>query len=205
MPATVRILFALLVPLLALAVAGCSGPDGPSILLVTLDTTRADHLSGYGYPKPTSPRLDLLAEDGTRYTRAYAVTSWTLPSHASLFTGKFPSAHGAKYDANGNLKLSQGIGGPWEAYRAQGLSYEETTLADILAQQGYATGAVVAGPWLKRTFGLSKGFEVYDDANFVDSADRGQLAGRPGEDVSRAAIEFIDDNAGDPFFLFLNY
>jgi len=203
MPATLR--FSLLL-LVGAATVGCSrGPDAPSILLVTLDTTRADHLGCYGYDKPTTPHIDRLAADGTRFTRAYAVTSWTLPSHASLFTGKYPSAHGAMYAADGKLRLSQGIGGPWDNYGANPMSYEETTLAEALGKAGYATGAAVAGPWLKRVFGLGKGFDVYDDANFVGSERLGQLFGRPGEDVSRAAIEFIDDNKGDAFFLFLNY
>jgi arylsulfatase A-like enzyme len=204
MRATLRFFFLLLVS--GAATVGCShGPDGPSILLVTLDTTRADHISGYGYGKPTTPHIDRLAADGTRYTRAYAVTSWTLPAHASLFTGKFPSAHGAMYAADGKLRLSQGIGGPWDNYGANPMSYEETTLAEALKAEGYATGAAVAGPWLKRIFGLGKGFDMYDDANFVGDERIGELAGRPGEDVSRSAIEFIDDNEKGAFFLFLNY
>jgi arylsulfatase A-like enzyme len=86
----------------------------PDVVLITLDTTRADHMSAYGYPRETTPHLDPLAEDAVRFDAAYAVTSWTLPSHASIFTGKFPSAHGAQYDPSGPLSLTQegGIKGP---------------------------------------------------------------------------------------------
>ncbi len=196
--------------MLALGCLGCSGSERPSILLITLDTTRADRLSCYGYEKSTSPNLDRLAADGVRFTNAYAVSSWTLPTHASLFTGKFPSAHGAKYDPEGPLSLVQegGIKGnpAWEAYRARPLAENEVTLAEILREHGYATGAVVAGPWLKRVFTLDKGFEHYDDSNYVDHGmGVGQLNGRLAEDVTRAAIEFVDAHEGQPFFLFLNY
>jgi arylsulfatase A-like enzyme len=194
---------------LGFALGGCGGDDpGPSILLITLDTTRADRLSCYGYDKPTTPNIDRLAADGVRFTNAYAVSSWTLPTHASLFTGKFPSSHGAKYDPEGPINLVQGIKGDprWDAYKARPIAENEVTLASLLAERGYTTGAVVAGPWLKRVFRLDKGFEFYDDSNFEDLGEAvGELNGRPAEDVTRAAIEFVDAHGDEPFFLFLNY
>jgi len=197
-------------PAIALAAAGCdrAREDLPNVLLVTWDTTRADHLSCYGHERETTPHLDRLAQDAVRYTHCYAVTSWTLPAHASLFTGKFPSAHGAMYDDEGPLELTQGIKGnpAWSAYKARPLSDKEVTLAQVMRQGGYATGAVVAGPWMKRVFGLDVGFDEYDDQNFVDLGARGgELNGRPGEDVTRAAIDFVERHADGPFFLFLNY
>ncbi len=195
--------------LLAASLGGCGGDSRkPSVLLITLDTTRADRLSCYGYGKPTSPNLDRLAADGLRFENAYAVSSWTLPTHASLFTGKFPSAHGAKYDPEGPLNLVQGIKGNenWSAYRARPMAENEITLASLLRDHGYATGAVVAGPWLKRVFSLDKGFESYDDGNFLDLGKNvGELNGRPAADVTRAALEFVDAHREEPFFLFLNY
>ena len=194
-----------------LAACGSDGDRGargdrPNVLLVTWDTTRADHLSCYGYEKETSPKLDRLAADGMLYERCYAVTSWTLPAHASLFTGKFPSAHGAQYDPDGPLKLTQGIQGnpAWSAYSARPLSDKEITLAQVLKENGYATGAVIAGPWMKRVFGLDVGFDEYDDQNFV-MLQGSELNGRPAEDVTRAAIDFVDRHEDEPFFLFLNY
>lgn len=173
----------------------------PNILLVTLDTTRADHLGCYGYDRDTSPNLDRLAEISAVYTRAYATSSWTLPTHASLFTGKYPTSHGAQYDPEGPLQLTQGIEGPdaWNQYRARDLSDEETTLAELLDRRNYRTGAVVAGPWMKKVFGLGKGFKHYDDDG-INSV-RGRLA----EDVTKNAIEWIREKPEEPFFLFLNY
>ena len=172
----------------------------PNVVLVTLDTTRADHLGCYGYARDTSPRLDELAADSMVYERAVSTSSWTLPAHASMFTGKFTASHGARYDPAGPLKLLDAIEGhpSWEAYRARGLSAGETTLAGILSAAGYETGAVVAGPWMKTPFGLDAGFDAYDDDR-INSV-RGRLA----EDVTDRAIDWIDGRSG-PFLLFLNY
>ena len=72
--------------------------DNPNIILITMDTTRADHLSCYGYHKKTTPNLDALAEESVIFTNAYATSPWTLPSHASIFTGMYPAKHGSHYD-----------------------------------------------------------------------------------------------------------
>ncbi len=173
----------------------------PDIVLITLDTTRADHLGAYGYERDTTPHLDRLAVDAAVYQNAYSTTTWTLPSHASLLTGKFPTSHGAMHDAEGPLIRGDAIDGPefFTLHRARGISGDETTMADILRAEGYATGAVVAGPWLKRLFGLARGFDHYDDQQI--SSVRGRLA----EQVTTAAIEWLEASSADSFFLFLNY
>ena len=149
---------------LALAASGCEALFGgrPNVVLITLDTTRADHLGCYGYERATSPNLDRLAEASIVYTHMIATSSWTLPAHATLFTGKFTSSHGARYDPEGPLVLSDAIEGPWSIYRARGLGEEGRTLAQVLQEAGYATGAVVGGPWMKRVFGLDRGFDFYE-------------------------------------------
>jgi arylsulfatase len=169
--------------------------------LITLDTTRTDRLGCHGYPHPTSPHLDQLASQAVIYKRAVSTSSWTLPAHASLFTGKFTASHGARYDPDGPLRLTDGIEGPaaWRQYRARGLGPNEATLAVLLRDAGYATGAVVAGPWMKRIFGLHRGFEYYDDDRI------GTVNGRAGEDVTRTALHWMDRLPKQPFFLFLNY
>jgi arylsulfatase len=180
--------------------AACDGGSGrPTIVLVSLDTTRADHLSCYGYEIETSPRLDELAAQSLVFERAISTSSWTLPAHASMFTGKFTSGHGARYDPNGPLNLSHGIGGQVDAYRVRGLATNETTLAGVLAEYGYATGAVVAGPWMKSAFTLDKGFDHYDDAR-IDS-----VTGRLAEDVTDSALAWLDEIGERPAFAFLNY
>ena len=194
--------------LLAALVLGFATPaaasDRPNILLITLETTRPDHLGVYGYEKQTSPALDRLAQDSLVFDRAFSTSSWTLPAHASLFTGLFPTTHGARYDEAGPLVLSDGIRGKQvlSKFRATPLADGEPVLAELLAAQGYDTGAVVAGPWMKQIFGLGRGFSHYDDAGITD------LYGRLAADVTREATAWIDqraDAASKPFFLFLNY
>ncbi|MBI5432011.1 MAG: sulfatase [Planctomycetes bacterium] len=194
----------LLLAFAAASFASCSERAArPNVVLVTLDTTRADRLSCYGHRRTTSPNLDRLAKESLLFTRAYAVTSWTLPSHASLFTGKFPSSHGAQYDEHGALKLSQALAGQGRAafqnYRVRTLSPDEQTLASILSAAGWRTCGVAGGPWTKELFGLGLGFERYDDENLSS------LNGRPGDDVTRAGLEFVRAHPDEPFFVFLNY
>ena len=184
---------------------GCGGPapapDGMQIILITMDTTRADRLSCYGYEKETSPNLDAFALESTMYTQAYSSSSWTLPAHASLFTAKFPTSHGARYDPEGPLKLTAALDGPeaWNQYSARGLATDETTLAQMLGDEGFATGAVVSGPWLKQVFGLDLGFDHWDDEG-ID-----HLNGKPAAQVTDSAIEWIRDHRSNKFLLFLNY
>ena len=142
-----------------------------NVLLITLDTTRVDHLGCYGYERDTSPNIDRLAQQSRVYTRAYATSSWTLPTHASLLTGKLPTSHGARWDAEGPLILTDAIAAPnaWKNLRARGIAVDEVTLATLLKAEGYATAGFVAGPWLKRIFGLDAGFEHYDDSG-IDRA-----------------------------------
>lgn len=174
--------------------------------MLSLDTTRADRLGIYGYQRPTSPVLDQLAKEGAWYERAYTTATWTLPAHASLFTGRFPKSHGARYDANGPLVLGEAIRGPaeWKGIRARGLGPEVRTLAELLRDAGYRTGGVVAGPWMKQVFGLGRGFEHWDDDGITS------VNGRPGAAVTNAAIAWIDaappeTKGTEPFLLFLNY
>ena len=174
--------------------------DRPNVLLVTLDTTRADHLGCYGYARPTSPHLDAMAAESTIYTRAISPGTWTLPSHASLFTAKCPSSHGARYDPTGSLVLASAIPDRpgLNAYRVRGVAPTETTLATVLGRAGYRTGGVAGGPWLKKVFGLGTGFEWWDDD------DIGSINGRIAADLNARALPWLD-TVTEPFFLFLNY
>jgi len=188
----------------SLGLLGCSKKAKdklPNIILITLDTTRADHLSCYGYHRQTSPNLDKLAEESLLYNMAIAPSSWTLPSHASLFTGKFTSSHGMQFDPEGPFHLSDSISGSksWSEYRARGIASNEITLAMLLKEAGYSTGAVVGGPWMKKVFGLNKGFEYYDDNEI------GSRNGRLAEQVTDSAVKWIDKTQENKFFLFLNY
>ncbi len=123
----------------------------PDLVLVVIDTLRADHLGLYGYERPTSPGLDALAERCIVYEDALSTTSWTLPAFASLLTGTEPHRHGAGVN-------------PGERNTQAPLSPALPTVAERLAAQGYRTGAIVSNPYLKASFGLGRGFQHYDDA-----------------------------------------
>jgi arylsulfatase A-like enzyme len=173
----------LLLGLLA-AGAGCTiGPDRPHVVIVVLDTTRADVLSSYGNPVATTPHLDRLAAEGARFTRAYATDFWTLPSHASLFTGQYPSRHRATSETNR-------------------LPTSADTLSEVLRRAGYHTAAFVSNPWVSHERGFSQGFEsfqeVWRELPGVPPADRGGL------ELARRFIGAAAD-AERPFFLFVNF
>ncbi|MCK4413404.1 MAG: sulfatase [Candidatus Eisenbacteria sp.] len=117
----------------------------PNIVLITLESVRPDHLGCGGCPQAVSPAVDALAEEAMIYDDAHAVTSWTLPTHASIFTGLYPTAHQTT--------------GPFSR-----LEDNYTTLAEILSEKGYQCGAVISGPYLKTAHGLHQGFEYYNES-----------------------------------------
>ena len=118
-----------------------------SVVLVVVDTLRADHLSAYGYARPTSPALAARAAEGALFEHAFAPSSWTLPSFASLYTGLFPHQHGAGRARDGG-------------YTA--LDPSVAALAEQLAGQGFATAAIANNPFLHPSFGLARGFATYE-------------------------------------------
>jgi len=124
----------------------------PALIVVTLDTVRADHIGAYGYVLPTSPQLDQLAARSDRYTRAVSSAPWTLPSHASLFTGLDPSEHGAvSVDPEG------------EGEDAWAVSSDVPTMAEVLRADGWQTAAFVGNAgYLDARFGLDRGFDLYE-------------------------------------------
>ena len=174
---------------------GC-GADGapPDLVLVTLDTTRADHLGPYGYEASKTPVLDAFAESAVVYERAYASSSWTLPSHASLFTGLLPMQHGAQATAEGVVdKLG---------YRVRPLAEHFRTLAELLSGAGYRTVGIVAGPALGRELGVAQGFDAYEDR----LSGKGEtLTGRRAQDVADLAVAAVAAAGAKPLFLFVNF
>jgi arylsulfatase A-like enzyme len=162
-----------------------------NLIIITLDTTRADHLSSAGYPLPTTPNLDRLATDGEQFLHAIAIAPWTLPSHASLFTGLYPREHGARGDPEGDIE---------RLWRLRGLSPQAVLLAERLAAVGYRTAAVVGGPMVGAAFGFARGFEYYDQRGTEED----KLEHRRGDEITDIALSQVSRESG-PFFLFLNY
>ncbi|MCL5671023.1 MAG: sulfatase [Acidobacteria bacterium] len=117
----------------------------PNIILITLDTVRADHLSSYGYSRETTPHLDQFAQEGVLFENAIAPASWTLASHASIFTGLLPHQQGADW----TVPLGPG----------------PHTLAEVLRSRGYETAGFTANTYCEKVWGLGRGFETYNDNN----------------------------------------
>lgn len=175
--------------LLTLLLPGCAKEHEappPSILLVTIDTCRADHLSSYGYPLPTTPNLDRLARDGRRYACAFSAAPSTAPSHASILTGKYPTRHTVGLE-NGEFTLAAG----------------EVTLAELLHAAGYRTGAIVSNPVLRAKVGFDQGFESYDDRFEGVEATR-RLPERYADRAVDLALEWLAAEGGRPWFLWLH-
>jgi len=159
----------------------------PNLLIITLDTTRADHIRCYGHSPAQTPALDALAENGVLFEKAYATVAATLPSHATILTGLHPPEHGLH--VNGKGRLGTHI----------------PTLAELFAKNGYDTGAFVASFVLHSKFGLNRGFQTYDD----------ELAGgdrfgsethlmRNGRQVVDAALSWLRKRPPKPFFCWVH-
>jgi arylsulfatase A-like enzyme len=178
----------------------------PNIVLITLDTVRADHLSAYGYSRPTTPHLDSFARRGVLFENAIAPSPWTLATHASLFTGLLPHQHGADW----TIPLEPG----------------PRTLAEILKSQGYETAGFTANLYYSQgSWGIGRGFEIYGDDSFtlrnnfsvtLSGLALAQpvyqhlvrydlLSRRDARELNREVYRWFHHRSTRPFFLFINY
>lgn len=186
--------------LAAAALAGCErGPPplvavdigaarGANVVLITLDTVRADHLGCYGHSPSVTPNLDRLCAQGLRFDNAVTPAPITLPAHTTLFSGLTPAHHGVRYNAEF----------PRAAHPA---------LAEDLQQAGYRTAAVVSSFVLDRRFGLARGFDDYDD-RVVPLRRRGNSLlrnERDAEEVTDAALALLARGGDKPVFLWVHY
>ena len=159
-----------------------------NVVLITIDTLRADHVGCYGYKQIKTPNIDGLAADGARFERAFAVVPVTLPSHSSMLTGTYPMLSGM-HDFSGNK-----------------LSPLQPTLASVLKQAGYQTGAVIGAAVLDSRFGLNQGFDFYyDHFDFsrLDEANLDEME-RPGNVVADVALDWLAKNSQKKFFLWMH-
>ena len=166
---------------LTVLAGGCAAkPARPNILLITLDTTRADHIGAYGSARAKTPNLDRLAASGVLFERAIAAAPLTLPAHASLLTGRYPFRHGVRN--NGSFTLAE----------------TTPTLATALRAAGYRTAAFVSAFVLDRRYGLARGFDAYDDRLELE---RGAAA------TAKAAGDWLGAAASDPhpFFVWVHF
>lgn len=147
------------------------------VILVSLDTLRADRLGVMGYHRRLTPRLDALAAEGMVFEQAMAAAPWTLPSHASLFTSLLPSDHAARRD-----------------YTA--IAPVQTVLAEHFRNAGYRTGAFTGGGYVSAKYGFAQGFEVYDDHD--ENREGGPVK------ITQAALKWVRSIRGQSFFLFVH-
>jgi len=160
----------------------------PNVILITIDTVRADHVGCYGAKDVHTPTLDALGRDGVVFERATSQVPLTWPSHAAILTGLYPSQNGV------------------QDFTGQPLEPRFRSVAQAFKQQGYATGAVVSAFVLDRSWGLARGFDFYDDAFSPEQfqhRDLGLVDRRAGESVTRA-LAWLKKNPRRPFFFWLH-
>jgi arylsulfatase A-like enzyme len=159
------------------------GAERPNVVLIVLDTTRADYLSSYGFPKPTTPFMDRLASEGVLFRNAFTTSFWTLPAHVTLFTGLYPAEAGV---APYSLQLAEDV----------------TTLAEQLAEDGYRTAAAVCNTWISAERGFRQGFDRYFEAWRPEGRQPSVSEEASAIDQLRELLE--TPNPRGPFFFFLN-
>ncbi|PYV00959.1 MAG: hypothetical protein DMG26_14545 [Acidobacteria bacterium] len=167
--------------------ASAAGGAKPNVVVITIDTLRADHLGCYGYSRIETPNLDALARLGARFTQAYTPVPITLPAHTAIFTGSFPMATGM-HDFSGNKLPANGA-----------------TLAKVLRDNGYTTAAFIGAAVLDSRFGLNQGFETYFDHFDFSRLDETNLdlTERRGDLVMDEALGWLKQ-APRPFLLWIH-
>ena len=163
------------------------GPSRPNVILISIDTCRADYLSCYRPDRATTPHIDALAGHATLFENAVSPVPITLPAHCSMLTGLIPPVHGVRNQPG------------------YALPAVIPTLPEILRTKGYQTGAIVSSYVMDHGNGLAQGFDTYND-DFRDGRSHGWGNERVGDKTSAAAVEWLGQHAdGEPFFLFLHY
>ena len=162
-------------------------PGATNVLLITLDTTRADHIGAYGYSSAKTPALDRLAADGCLFENCYTSVPLTLPSHSSLLTGRYPPGHNVRN--NGKYVLSE----------------HEITIQEVLKDRNYITFAAVGSYILHSKFGLGQGFDVYDDSLSLSEIHHNYDSEIPADIVYRKFQRWFEKNSSKTFFAWIHF
>ncbi len=182
----------LVLALVSLAIAACQrAPEHPNVVIITFDTTRADHLGTYGFALAHTPTIDRLAAEGVRFDNAEATAPITAVSHSSIMTGLLPPAHGVR--DNGSFALSE----------------DAVTLAERFKQAGYETRAFVSAVVLSQRYRLDQGFDSYDDDLWNEKEPKlFMIRDRPARETINRALDWYDHRTGKdgnaPFFLWVH-
>jgi len=177
---------------LALSGACSRGGDIPeargyNLLLITLDTTRADRLGAYGFKGARTPNLDRLAREGIRFSNGRTSVPLTLPAHATLMTGRVPPGHQVRN--NGTYVLRP----------------EETTMAEVFKAAGFSTQALIASYVLEGKFGLNQGFDGYDDRLDIKDLGGNYRSEIPADQVYAKFLRWLERKPGSPFFCWVHF
>ena len=154
---------------------GRASVERPNVILILVDTLRADRLGAYGYPRPTSPRLDAFAKSGTLFERAYSASSWTFPSTASVLTGLTPPEHGL------------------ESHQACFLAQELETVAEAFQRAGWSTAAWAVNPLIRAERDFDQGFESFEESMWT-----------PTDEIVDQVLPWLDEHGQWRFFLYLH-
>ena len=168
------------------AAAARPSAEGAPVVVISIDTLRADHLPAYGYRAVRTPHLDALASEAVVFENAYTHCPLTLPAHASLLTGLLPPEHGVRN--NIGYRLDPG----------------HATLAGLLKARGYATGAALSSYVLRRTTGLDAGFDLYADVATAAGTKATGDVQRPGPQTVKVALDWVRGVRDRPFLLFVH-
>ena len=174
--------------LVSVPAAKAAGNLTPNVVVITIDTLRADHLGCYGYKQIRTPNIDALAADSARFARAYTAVPVTLPSHTVIFTGTYPMLSGM------------------HDFAANRLGPTQPTLASVLKEHGYATAAVIGSAVLDSRFGLNRGFDFYYDHfdfNRLQESNLEEME-RPGNLVADVTLDWLSKNYSKKFFLWMH-
>src|SRR5436853_1598931 len=188
MSSSLRALVLLIACFLVLPAAFAAGNPTTNVVIVTIDTLRADHLGCYGYKHIRTPNIDALAADGVRFERAYTPVPVTLPAHTAIFTGSYPMLSGI------------------HDFSANKLNPQQPTLASALKEHAYSTAAIIGSAVLDSRFGLNHGFDFYYDHfdfNRLLETNLDEME-RPGNVVADVALDWLSKNYQKKFFLWMH-
>ena len=163
-----------------------SAAAGDNVILISIDSLRADHLGVYGYERPTSPAMDAIAREGVEFSHNSSTTSWTLPAHMSLLTARSLLGHGVVSDE-------------------RSLQPSVSTVAEAFRSGGYETHAIVSAPYLNSRYGFARGFDDYDDRTIHFETNEDSYHSVTAPTLIKAADAYLSSPRDKPFFLFLHF
>ena len=196
-------------PCLCLSASAAAGTATPNIVLIVVDTLRADHLPCYGYGKPTAPFISGLARQGTMYRHAYSASSWTAPATASIVTGRYPFVHGVVT----GIKATRHMRSEHASVQVNRIPESMETLAEAAKRSGYATYGLAANINICAKMGFNQGFDIFanlcyqrTDESAYTKGDKARHAYAPAEVMNQQLLEWRAALASQkPYFLYIHY